>query len=198
MANSSRNLWACRKKTEDKFFQELSEQNKKKVIWPNLFVLADKAVYIVKNKEINKILENEEDGKYYSASWSNADLFVSTDVFIYKFYKKFEDPYKRTYGGIRSLYVEGPLIYALTSEGITTEYTIALEMNRLKSKIEIPSKEIIKNNDFVVKLNKSMILLLDNKNLQLIDQININDNINEICILDKGFTHNGVEFPIKI
>jgi hypothetical protein len=157
-------------------------------VWPEMIVLTDSAVYIVKDGEPHKVLGEERDSPYRSVVWTNSDLYISCRTAIYKFYKEWKNKYRRPLPGninLHEISVDGIVIFGLTDDGIT-EYTIELQNNRRKSRrTELPIVKFYGEKEVESAGNKIILLAND-------DELVFEENINQVKMLH-GY---GANFPI--
>ena len=161
------------------------EVKEKPLRWPNLMVLTEKAVYFVLDKTPKKFLEKENDQPYYSCFWTNADLYIACKTAIYKFYQNFKNEYRRPTGDItvKKLFIKPPIIYGETDKGIR-EYTIALQDNRMISKLKEIPQEVVKNGNVELSFLENKIFLTDKLRKE---ELSFEEKVNEIKIIDDTF-----------
>jgi len=181
MGSSSRNLWI----------------QKKNLIWPNIIFTTERAVYVMKNKEIKAILENQEDDRcYHGISWSNNDLYISGEGCLYKYYRTMKKRYRREVPGIiLKLHVKIPIVYAYTNKNTCDEYDIGLIP--IKRNSEFPKEDFpIEGDDCIVEKSGTKLIFIAKKG-KLIEEVDMKEKIYEIRSLEEGFEHNKEAFPIK-
>ncbi len=93
------------------------------------------------------------------------------------------------------MYCRGAFIFATTDSGVS-EYTVGLELDRRQTKKEIPKEKIERGfNCFVGKEGSKVLLFTEN--MDNIDEIDLSETVNEVRVIESGYCHNYIDFPIQ-